>query len=126
MAVCLTDSEIKSTRRFLLTQKKPCVVVFAQGDLIVDVQYVTRRIRQDEQAAAAASSEDEVETERGVSGAMANIWDPDVRIKMLLVHGMLHLVGYDHEDDDEYELMVTKEEELLEELGLPLRGDSKI
>ena len=37
---------------------------------------------------------------------------------MLLVHGMLHLVGHDHEEDDEYELMVSKEEEILKELGM--------
>ena len=37
---------------------------------------------------------------------------------MLLVHGMLHLLGYDHIEDDDYDLMVTKEDAVLEELGL--------
>ncbi len=37
---------------------------------------------------------------------------------MLLVHGMLHLVGHDHEEDDEYEEMVQREEEILKELGM--------
>ena len=35
---------------------------------------------------------------------------------MLVVHGMLHLVGYDHIEDDEYELMVVREDEVLAEL----------
>ena len=65
-------------------------------------------------------SEEEEEEERGVSGAMARVFDPELRVNMLLVHGMLHLVGHDHEEDDEYELMVTKEEEILRELGMPL------
>jgi Endoribonuclease YbeY len=36
------------------------------------------------------------EDDRGVSGAMAVVRDPETRICMLVVHGMLHLVGYDH------------------------------
>ncbi len=51
--------------------------------------------------------------DRGVSGAMSTIYDPEERISMLLVHGMLHLVGYDHIEDDDYEAMVAKEEEIL-------------
>jgi hypothetical protein len=43
-------------------------------------------------------------------GVMATVYDPEQRIHMLLVHGMLHLVGHDHEEDDEYELMVTEED----------------
>ena len=49
---------------------------------------------------------------------MATVYDPEQRIHMLLVHGMLHLVGHDHEEDDEYELMVQKEEEILMQLGM--------
>jgi ssRNA-specific RNase YbeY (16S rRNA maturation enzyme) len=30
---------------------------------------------------------------------------------------MLHLVGYDHEEDEDYEEMVQREEEILRELG---------
>ena len=51
--------------------------------------------------------------DRGVSGAMADIYDTEERIHLLLVHGMLHLVGYDHIEDDDYEIMVAKEEEVL-------------
>eukprot|EP00537_Pseudo-nitzschia_pungens_P007774 CAMPEP_0172366846 /NCGR_PEP_ID=MMETSP1060-20121228/17594_1 /TAXON_ID=37318 /ORGANISM="Pseudo-nitzschia pungens, Strain cf. cingulata" /LENGTH=327 /DNA_ID=CAMNT_0013090869 /DNA_START=464 /DNA_END=1447 /DNA_ORIENTATION=- len=58
-----------------------------------------------------------VDDDRGVSGAMADVDDPERRIRMLLVHGMLHLVGYDHIEDDDFEEMVRREEELLLELG---------
>jgi probable rRNA maturation factor len=87
---------------------------YTLGDMVVDVPYVIRRCQED---AEETSDEGEEEDERGVSGAMATVADPEKRIHMLLVHGMLHLVGYDHEEDDEYEEMVEKEEEILKELG---------
>lgn len=34
----------------------------------------------------------------------------------LLIHGILHLVGYDHIKDEDHEVMVKKEEELLKKL----------
>lgn len=35
------------------------------------------------------------------------------RMKVLLVHGICHLLGYDHEEDEDYEIMKKKETELL-------------
>jgi rRNA maturation RNase YbeY len=35
------------------------------------------------------------------------------RLPILLVHGICHLLGYDHETDEEYEIMHKKELELL-------------
>ncbi len=37
----------------------------------------------------------------------------------LLVHGFLHLLGYDHETDDEAEEMETLEREILQSLAIP-------
>jgi probable rRNA maturation factor len=37
----------------------------------------------------------------------------------MVVHGTLHLVGYDHESDDEAEIMEKLETEILAELGWP-------
>ncbi len=37
----------------------------------------------------------------------------------LTVHGVLHLLGWDHEDDKEAEAMEQLEREILAELGLP-------
>lgn len=86
---------------------------YTLGDIMVDVPYVMRRTEED----MADKNIDEYE-DRGVSGAMAKEPDVEKRIHMLMVHGMLHLVGYDHEEDDEYEEMVQREEEILKELGL--------
>lgn len=37
----------------------------------------------------------------------------------LVVHGLLHLFGYDHEDDDEADAMERVETAILAELGIP-------
>lgn len=36
----------------------------------------------------------------------------DFEIKKLVIHSMLHLMGYDHIDDKDYEIMKTQEEKL--------------
>eukprot|EP00525_Craspedostauros_australis_P004340 CAMPEP_0198109524 /NCGR_PEP_ID=MMETSP1442-20131203/1592_1 /TAXON_ID= /ORGANISM="Craspedostauros australis, Strain CCMP3328" /LENGTH=249 /DNA_ID=CAMNT_0043765229 /DNA_START=374 /DNA_END=1123 /DNA_ORIENTATION=+ len=115
---------------------------YSLGDMVIDVPYVIRCCNDDRedferfQAGGSDSSdsgdndgendndsedeegEEEDDDDRGVSGAMATVFDPERRLHMLLVHGMLHLVGHDHEEDDEYEVMVTEEETLLKELDL--------
>eukprot|EP00529_Nitzschia_sp_RCC80_P032048 CAMPEP_0113482050 /NCGR_PEP_ID=MMETSP0014_2-20120614/22721_1 /TAXON_ID=2857 /ORGANISM="Nitzschia sp." /LENGTH=219 /DNA_ID=CAMNT_0000375559 /DNA_START=500 /DNA_END=1159 /DNA_ORIENTATION=- /assembly_acc=CAM_ASM_000159 len=102
---------------------------YTLGDMMVCTPYVIRRCEEDaadhneddgDGDASDNDSDDDGDLEdddRGVSGAMATIRDPEERIRMLLVHGMLHLVGHDHEEDDEYEEMVQREEEILKELG---------
>jgi probable rRNA maturation factor len=37
----------------------------------------------------------------------------------LIIHGFLHLLGYDHESDEEAETMEALERAALEELGIP-------
>lgn len=61
--------------------------------------------------------------DRGVAPALLTTYDPEIRIHMLIVHGMLHLIGYDHIEDDDYELMVVKEDEVLAELRRRLGDD---
>lgn len=40
-------------------------------------------------------------------------------IAFLAVHGMLHLLGYDHEQPDEEKDMIQRQERVLQELNLP-------
>jgi len=44
---------------------------------------------------------------------------PDAHWAHLTIHGCLHLLGYDHIDDDEAEEMEALERQLLAELGYP-------
>jgi probable rRNA maturation factor len=43
----------------------------------------------------------------------------DHHLSHLAVHGFLHLVGYDHENDDDAEAMEALEAEILAQLGIP-------
>ena len=42
--------------------------------------------------------------------ARNNPTDPDAELRLLLVHGILHLLGYDHEDDAEKAEMWVRQE----------------
>ena len=43
----------------------------------------------------------------------------DHHLSHLAVHGLLHLIGYDHEKDDDAEAMETLEREILSQLSIP-------
>jgi probable rRNA maturation factor len=43
----------------------------------------------------------------------------DHHLSHLAVHGFLHLIGYDHETDDDAEAMEALEREILGQLGIP-------
>lgn len=43
---------------------------------------------------------------------------PERELAFLTVHGMLHLVGYDHIEEEERTQMRAREEEILNELGI--------
>ncbi len=51
--------------------------------------------------------------------AVATGIPPAHHFQHLLLHGVLHLMGYDHETDDEAEQMETLETALLARLGIP-------
>lgn len=102
----------------------------AQDDMIEGevIQDSTNDNEEEDDDAEYEYKDIEVEVEddwddRGVAPALLATYDPETRIHMLIVHGMLHLVGYDHEDDDEYELMVVKEDEVMAELKRRMGND---
>jgi probable rRNA maturation factor len=43
----------------------------------------------------------------------------DHHLSHLAVHGFLHLIGYDHENDEDAEEMETLEQKILAQLGIP-------
>ncbi len=47
--------------------------------------------------------------------------DVGTEMALMLVHGLLHLLGYDHVDDADAELMERRERELLAEVGMVRR-----
>ena len=53
------------------------------------------------------------------AGNAENLGTPlTTELKILILHGLLHLAGYDHESDDGE--MTARESQLRRELGLPL------
>jgi probable rRNA maturation factor len=46
----------------------------------------------------------------------------------LAIHGFLHLIGYDHDDDDDAEVMEAREAEILAQLGIddPYAGRERV
>lgn len=43
-------------------------------------------------------------------------------IEMLFVHGILHLVGFDHGDKEEWQAMTDMQNTILKKIGNPLQG----
>ncbi|KAJ8611319.1 hypothetical protein CTAYLR_006608 [Chrysophaeum taylorii] len=80
------------------------------GDLVISVDYVARMRDKTEDPTTS------MEVERGVAGALAGEADAEARVRLLVVHGICHLMNYDHETEEEYAAMVDLEERLLARL----------
>lgn len=61
-----------------------------------------------------AEIEEEWASDAGVNRAMARVYTVEERVPLLLIHSMLHLLGYDHETDEEWEEMTKREEEVMQ------------
>ena len=62
----------------------------------------------------------------GPSGPPAFGNSPADECRLMLVHGMLHLLGYDHIEDDEAEVMEAREDAILRDLALERGEDPKL
>lgn len=89
------------------------------GEMIVSLPYVDRQCKRDLEEVELSKKEGfKLEEEGGISGAMANVYTVQERLPLLCIHGLLHLLGHDHETDEDYEIMKKREEDVLEALGL--------
>jgi hypothetical protein len=87
------------------------------GDIVIAPSYVQRQCIKDEKYKKKTDNYDNT-NDGGVSLAMSTIFDTNERIILLLVHGMIHLLGYDHEYEKDWFLMTKKENEVLQKLNL--------
>jgi len=85
------------------------------GDIVIAPDYVWRQCKRDELEAKSEQGLD-TSSDAGVSKAMASDFTLDGRIDLLLVHSMLHLLGYDHETDEDWKIMTDKEQEIMNAL----------
>lgn len=66
----------------------------------------------------------EDDEDRGVSRAMGRVFTLEERLPLLLIHGILHMIGYDHETDEDWIAMTEKEDEIIVRLQ-ELRSSKK-
>ena len=94
------------------------------GDLIVSPAYIHRQCMRDRQMDEEGYEYDFEEGEGGVFRAMAGRFTVAERLPLLLVHGCIHLLGYDHETDADWKAMTAKEDRVMEQVGLqrPIQG----
>jgi rRNA maturation RNase YbeY len=52
--------------------------------------------------------------DRGVSRAMASLYSFEDRLPLLLIHGLLHLLGHDHETSEDWLRMTQREDDVLQ------------
>jgi len=64
-----------------------------------------------------------VSIDRAISQAQEAGWDPASEVKLLVIHGLLHLLGYDHASEEEAAKMRLKEREYLEGFKKEESGD---
>jgi len=81
------------------------------GDIVISPAYVNRQSERDKKSGKISAMMDL--EDRGVSLAMSRTYSLDERISLLLVHGMIHLLGYDHEKKKDWALMTEKEDQVI-------------
>ena len=94
------------------------------GDIVLAPSYIHRQMLADQAAlqsqirsdAGQVTDDIDTEGERGVTRALSQEFRLERRLTLLLLHGMLHLLGYDHDRDADWRVMVEKEEEILKKL----------
>lgn len=52
---------------------------------------------------------------------MSSVFTLEERLPLLLVHGLLHLYGYDHETDEDWARMTDEEQRVIDHLALARR-----
>lgn len=133
MIILEHETEGTSARALSLFAAKAQRAVGLRGEVNIriasnrELQELNRRFRKKNQPTDVLSFPSETPTLAGdiaISGdiAAANAADmghsPQTELKVLILHGLLHLAGYDHEADDGE--MRTRERSLRRKLGLPV------
>jgi len=96
------------------------------GDIFICPRYVEYVLAHDVEGASGDLGYDEW-SDLGASGAMKACHDVEGRCAILIVHGLLHLIGFDHLEVEDREIMQKLEEEIVREvLGELVYSEGKI
>lgn len=61
-----------------------------------------------------AAYQETLESDAGVNRRMSEVFTLEERTPLLMIHGILHLLGYDHETDADWAAMTAREAEVME------------
>ena len=61
--------------------------------------------------------QEELDSDNGVNRVMATAFTLHERTPLLLIHGLLHLLGYDHETEEEWQAMTDRENEVMKKFN---------
>jgi hypothetical protein len=67
--------------------------------------------------------QEELESDAGVNRVLAVVFTQEERTPLLLIHGLLHLLGYDHETDEEWEQMTRRETEVMDQFYARMKSE---
>jgi ssRNA-specific RNase YbeY (16S rRNA maturation enzyme) len=86
------------------------------GDIVICPKYMDNKCQEDYKLSLQNPSQYEQlwQEDRGISRAMMQCFTIEERWSLILIHGMLHLLGYDHETSKDWIQMTQREEELLQ------------
>lgn len=83
------------------------------GDIVIAPNYVRRACKNDiELRKKGVLVRDE---DKGCYKELGYTFDMEKRLPLLIIHGLLHLLGHDHESEKEWLLMTSREMEVIEE-----------
>ncbi|KAK1442168.1 hypothetical protein BgAZ_401980 [Babesia gibsoni] len=86
------------------------------GAMILCPDYIKKQMVEDIGKNEGEETDDEGDASgpRGVAERMKGVTDLNLRFCYLLAHGFLHLLGYDHVKDDDFDEMLAEEDRLLD------------
>ena len=84
------------------------------GDIVIAPSYVKRACLKD--LALKSIGKLDRSEEKGCYREMGNVFDVQGRILLLIIHGLLHLLGHDHESEKEWVVMTNREDDVLQKL----------
>lgn len=89
------------------------------GDVVLAPDTIRRQMARDlREFQENGCQQVEYENDDGVSLALSTVFNLQGRVGLLLVHGLLHLLEYDHESDEQWKHMTSKENDVIQELKL--------
>lgn len=94
------------------------------GDMIIAPAYVQRQCDKDKKNFD--KGELDVSNDAGCSKCMATLFSVQERLPLLLIHSALHMMGHDHETEEDWKVMTKREDEVIKAFYDHYSGVAKV